>query len=56
MIENGTCESGQFQCKTKGAKCIKKTWVCDDENDCPDESDEDKELCSTIQSEFNIHD
>lgn len=34
-----TCESGQFQCLSD-AECIPQHWVCDDEEDCEDGSDE----------------
>lgn len=34
-----TCEGNQFQCQTDG-ECIPQSWVCDDEEDCEDGSDE----------------
>lgn len=34
-----TCEGNQFQCQTDG-ECIPHSWVCDDEEDCEDGSDE----------------
>ncbi len=34
-----TCESAQFQCLSDG-ECIPQHWVCDDEEDCEDGSDE----------------
>lgn len=34
-----TCEGNQFQCQTDG-ECIPRSWVCDDEEDCEDGSDE----------------
>lgn len=34
-----TCESSQFQCLSDG-ECIPQHWVCDDEEDCEDGSDE----------------
>lgn len=38
-IEKKICNKGLFTCKTLG-KCIHKSWVCDNQNDCPDHSDE----------------
>ncbi|XP_045139064.1 low-density lipoprotein receptor-related protein 8-like isoform X2 [Portunus trituberculatus] len=33
------CSSDQFQCVFSG-KCVSISWLCDDEEDCPDGSDE----------------
>jgi len=33
------CSSDEFQCKNS-RDCIPVTWVCDEENDCEDSSDE----------------
>ena len=35
--------------KKIGNRCIPATWMCDHTIDCPDKSDEDKILCSTIE-------
>lgn len=40
---NTTCSENQFTCKNK--KCIPIVWVCDDDFDCEDHSDEG-EHCS----------
>lgn len=34
-----TCDSNHFQCLSDG-ECIPNLWVCDDEEDCEDGSDE----------------
>lgn len=39
------CSSAQFTCVTSG-KCIPKLWHCDQDEDCPDGSDE--KLCSPL--------
>lgn len=45
------CSTSQFKC-AKHEKCIPKTWRCDDENDCGDNSDEEnceKRTCSEME-------
>ena len=40
-----SCKGDEFTCNNK--RCIRRTWVCDGENDCQDNSDEEKYLCTT---------
>ena len=42
---NGICSGSEFKC-TDGSKCVPEGWVCDNEPDCPDRSDEEPSLCS----------
>ncbi|XP_072945356.1 very low-density lipoprotein receptor isoform X3 [Epargyreus clarus] len=42
-ITGNVCSLKQFQCAN--GKCIPITWVCEGENDCGDNSDEDIEEC-----------
>lgn len=35
---NGMCEPNEFQCSNR--KCVLKTWLCDSDDDCGDNSDE----------------
>ena len=39
-----TCGPDEWTCKSKSRQCIPVSWVCDDHNDCDDNSDE--EVCS----------
>lgn len=43
-IADATCASDKFRCRN--GQCIKKSWQCDQEEDCSDGSDEDAKLCS----------
>lgn len=44
-----TCEGNQFQCQTDG-ECIPQSWVCDDEEDCEDGSDEHQQCRKCLSS------
>ncbi|XP_042893587.1 sortilin-related receptor-like isoform X2 [Penaeus japonicus] len=41
--ENNTCPHNFFTCNS--GRCIPKQWVCDSDNDCGDNSDEDGKKC-----------
>jgi hypothetical protein len=42
------CEQTEFQCHNE--KCIPKDWVCDQMNDCGDNSDEDESNCHNVHT------
>ncbi|XP_036361362.1 low-density lipoprotein receptor-related protein 2-like [Octopus sinensis] len=43
--ENHNCSDTEFICSN--GKCIFKSWVCDEDDDCRDGSDENSNLCAT---------
>ena len=42
--KNVTCPKGHMQCKTTTI-CVEPFWLCDNDNDCGDNSDEDPLHC-----------
>lgn len=44
------CRSDEFECLNK--RCISKTLVCNNVNDCGDEADEDVDMCGMNYSFF----
>lgn len=45
------CRSDEFECLNK--RCISKTLVCNNVNDCGDEADEDVDMCGMNYSYFS---
>lgn len=41
--EDNACSVGQFHCAN--GRCIPLTWVCDNADDCHDNTDESSSLC-----------
>lgn len=49
FLSDFTCREDQFKC-IQNAKCIDQDFVCDNEEDCPDGSDETG--CGELKSSF----
>jgi len=47
-IEGNHCDAHEFQCGSDGQECISDLFVCDGHNDCHNDHDEDKDVCSTV--------
>lgn len=43
LVGQHTCEANSFQCHT--GHCIPQRWMCDGDDDCQDNSDEDPQHC-----------
>ena len=48
--ESYTCDEGKFTCRN--GRCIARLWACDSDDDCKDNSDEDKNYCGKKNSIF----
>jgi hypothetical protein len=51
--ECAVCEATEFQCHNE--RCIPYEWVCDDVNDCGDESDEAESVCRIMVTTEGKH-
>lgn len=57
LTEVKSCGPEEFTCRGKGGECVPLTWMCDDNADCSDGSDE--KACSkgfNLQSKSNYVD
>ena len=43
-----TCEENSVPCPRGRPRCIHENWLCDGDNDCGDNSDEDPEICQSL--------
>ena len=44
------CTENEFRCLMNKFYCIHKSWMCDGDPDCPDESDESVQVCGAAHA------
>lgn len=52
LVEKNVCTSEEFTCKDTEGECIPMAWVCDQNEDCSDKSDE--AACSKCEARVAI--
>ena len=48
------CPSYQTRCPSGSGRCISEYYLCDGDNDCGDNSDEDPEFCQTSGQSHSV--
>ena len=44
FVADSTCKPGYMKCANSGI-CVSRRWLCDGDNDCGDNSDEEPVFC-----------